>query len=592
MRDAATDFAKNLFQNSVVSIGAAAVALALAAGPADAKAQKKPPEQGVPGSDNGEPVTLVISTGQQKIDVYRGMTLLTSSQVSTGTAAHPTFLGVFSIIEKQRWHHSNIYSGAPMPWMNRITWSGTALHAGVVPDYPASHGCIRLLYSFAPKLYQITKVGDGVVITRDRPAPTPIEHPALFQPLPPPPPSITEKEKAQPHERATELLRPLGAPNSAIILAKAELAEDDINAAPAPKPVAEQHAMSDAPDAGDAGHPVAVKDDEPYRAHAVADATGGMTGTAHATRADASAPAKPEAKTTAPEVTSPPSPSAPLPASTAAASAAQPKPAALAQAGPAPKIEAGVEAAAIQAAKAGSNAPLRILVTRRTQRDQIVGVQKILASMGYLPMMNFDGTIGKPTVGAIKAFQKANGVLETGAFTDDLVKKVYEVAGQREPPAGHLWVRQDLSRMFDTPITLKDPQAPLGTHVYTALKFAPSDTKAQWMTITLVDTGQDPLDRIEIPDDVRQKISERLTSGSSLIVADNTINTAGLPKGGDFVVLSNYSVAKGNSNNNLVAKGGSAVSDHTTVAKPKKKRQARRYYRSNTPRYYSPFWIR
>src|SRR4029079_11390271 len=69
-------------------------------------------------------------------------------------------------------------------WMNRITWSGTALHAGVVPGYPASHGCIRLLYSFAPKLFHITTVGDNVIVSRGRPVPTLIEHQALFQPLP------------------------------------------------------------------------------------------------------------------------------------------------------------------------------------------------------------------------------------------------------------------------------------------------------------------------------------------------------------------------------------------------------------------------
>ena len=73
-----------------------------------------------------------------------------------------------------------------MPLMNRITWSGTALHAGVVPGYPASHGCIRLPFSFAPKLFQITTVGDNVIVARDRPVPQLIDHPALFQPLPPP----------------------------------------------------------------------------------------------------------------------------------------------------------------------------------------------------------------------------------------------------------------------------------------------------------------------------------------------------------------------------------------------------------------------
>ena len=70
--------------------------------------------------------------------------------------------------------------------MNRLTWSGTAMHAGIVPGYPASHGCIRLTYAFAPKFFQMSSVGDNVITSRGRPKPTPIEHGALFQPLPPP----------------------------------------------------------------------------------------------------------------------------------------------------------------------------------------------------------------------------------------------------------------------------------------------------------------------------------------------------------------------------------------------------------------------
>ena len=143
--------------------------------------------------DKHEPMIVVVSVGQQKVDVYRGTTLVTTSAVSTGTAEHPTFIGAFSILEKQRWHHSNMYSAAPMPWMNRITWSGTALHAGVVPGYPASHGCIRLTYAFAPKFFEMSSVGDNVIVSRGRPKPTPIEHSALFQPLPPPPlPTVGE----------------------------------------------------------------------------------------------------------------------------------------------------------------------------------------------------------------------------------------------------------------------------------------------------------------------------------------------------------------------------------------------------------------
>src|SRR5262249_37493399 len=93
------------------------------------------------------------------------------------------------------------------------------------------------------------------------------------------------------------------------------------------------------------------------------------------------------------------------------------------------KLMAGASAVAIQAAEPRSNAPLRILVTRRTQRDRMIAVQNILADLGYLDRQEFDGTFGKPTVTAIKAFQKANGMQETGALSDELVKKLYEVAG-------------------------------------------------------------------------------------------------------------------------------------------------------------------
>jgi len=210
------------------------------------------------------------------------------------------------------------------------------------------------------------------------------------------------------------------------------------------------------------------------------------------------------------------------------------------------KLNAGVDAAAVQAAEPRSGAPLRVLLTRRTQRDRIVGVQQILASMGYLPPQNFDGTMGKATIGAVKDFQKANGMRETGAFNDELVKKVYEVAGKGEPPAGHLYVRQDFDDVFDTAVSFRNAEEPLGTHVYVALNFAPGDTKINWVTLDVQDGAgaASPLDRLEIPDDVRQKISERLTPGSTFIVADTSINSANLPRGGDFVVLARSTGAK------------------------------------------------
>ena len=171
----------------MTGLGIASLLVALAA-PAEAKKNAKQPEklaEVITDPDNGEPLTLVVSLRDQQLDIYRGLTLIVKSKVSSGTATYPTKTGVFSILEKQRYHHSNMYSAAPMPWMQRLTWSGTALHAGVVPGYPASHGCIRLPFSFAPKLFQITTGGENVIVTGDRPVPKLVESPALFQPSDP-----------------------------------------------------------------------------------------------------------------------------------------------------------------------------------------------------------------------------------------------------------------------------------------------------------------------------------------------------------------------------------------------------------------------
>jgi L,D-transpeptidase catalytic domain len=132
------------------------------------------------------PLILAISVGNQRVTVYDNGTPIAVSQISTGVPGHPTPMGVFSVIQKQRWHHSNIYSGAPMPYMQRITWSGIALHAGVVPGHPASHGCIRLPERFAVRLWGLTKVGARVVITRGDSAPYEINHPRLAGLVKPP----------------------------------------------------------------------------------------------------------------------------------------------------------------------------------------------------------------------------------------------------------------------------------------------------------------------------------------------------------------------------------------------------------------------
>jgi hypothetical protein len=126
------------------------------------------------------PLQIIISVADQQISLYDNGALIARSSVSTGVQGHPTPLGVFSVISKERWHRSNIYSGAPMPYMQRITWSGIALHAGVVPGHPASHGCIRLTNDFAVRLWHLTKRGTRVIIARHDVRPVEIANSHLF----------------------------------------------------------------------------------------------------------------------------------------------------------------------------------------------------------------------------------------------------------------------------------------------------------------------------------------------------------------------------------------------------------------------------
>ena len=246
--DEATEVAKRALSLLSICLGAAALTAAVAVAPADAKKSKSAAvEDAVPNADADQPMTLIVSLRKQRVDVYRGMTLITSSQVSTGKPGHATKAGVFTILEKQRHHYSNMYGGAPMPWMNRITWSGTALHAGVVPGYPASHGCIRLPYSFAPKLFKITEVGVHVVVARDRVTPTLVDHPALFQPLPPPPPPTLVKQdgppRTPPMRRSSNDAGPAFGSRLPVVLAKAETIVPDAPAVAEAEPPRRSRSM-------------------------------------------------------------------------------------------------------------------------------------------------------------------------------------------------------------------------------------------------------------------------------------------------------------------------------------------------------------
>src|SRR5438067_520374 len=125
------------------------------------------------------PLIIAVSIDRQKVRIFDDNGVFAEAPVSTGMRGHPTPIGVFSVIQKHKFHHSNIYSGAPMPFMQRITWSGVAMHAGVLPGYAASHGCIRMPMAFAIKMWNWTKMGARVVVTPGEMTPASFSHPLL-----------------------------------------------------------------------------------------------------------------------------------------------------------------------------------------------------------------------------------------------------------------------------------------------------------------------------------------------------------------------------------------------------------------------------
>jgi hypothetical protein len=125
------------------------------------------------------PVAIIVSIPDQRVYVYRNGTRIAVSTCSTGKPGHDTPTGVFTILQKDKNHHSSTYNDAPMPNMNRLTWSGVALHAGKLPGYPASHGCVRLPLEFSKLLFTITHVGTAVIIADAHSQPMDVNHPGL-----------------------------------------------------------------------------------------------------------------------------------------------------------------------------------------------------------------------------------------------------------------------------------------------------------------------------------------------------------------------------------------------------------------------------
>jgi hypothetical protein len=454
-----------------------------------------------------QPVHLiVVSIPKQRISLYGAGGFHKQGAVSTGTAGFPTPTGVFSIIQKNRYHRSNIYSGAPMPFMQRITWSGVAMHEGVLPGYPASHGCIRLTHQFASELWGMTRMGVRVIVTPDDAQPAAIAHARLFVPnMTPAPAAVTDAERIKPSLVAMagdKTAEASAAPKDAVkLLSPLERAKIE-------KALMVVEAPAKAKAAKEAAEVSAVKASEANRAiRALREAEQALA--AARDRSEAAVKAVEQAKT---------------PEAAEKAKAAQ----SAAEAKVEEAAKAVTEAAAVEAAK----------------------TQEAFAAAQAAWDAEKESDVAAATARA--------GERATEPISVFVSKKT-----------GRVQVRQAWRTIHDAPATVKDTGPPLGTHVYMATEMVEDGKAMRWLSVTMPqpvpraetrqrgggygdrrrgqpepvaaspgqprETATGALDRIVITEETRKFIADRLWAGASLIVSEHGVSgEAG--KYTDFIV--------------------------------------------------------
>jgi hypothetical protein len=450
------------------------------------------------------PLLAVVSVARQRVAVYAQTGLIAQSAVSTGMPGYHTPTGVFSILQKRRYHESNIYSGAPMPFMQRLTWSGVALHAGVLPGYPASHGCIRLPHQFAVELWGMTRVGTRVVVAPDDPAVLPIEDARL--PVPRFAPGPTGDEP--PHEVAETP----GPELTAAVGLKVTDAEDEL---------ASRGVRLLAP----------LQRVKAARAFALRDA---------AAKAKAARLAAATAASTAAEANR--GESASRDAETALAMAQR-------------QLDA---AARIAAATAGTPAAERAGDALVAAREGLDEAQRA-ADAAWLKQAALRQEAAEAEAAAAQA---ADARHEAEAAVKDSERAAEPISIFVSRKAGRVFVRQAWAPIHDAPVRVLDGP-PLGTHVYVAMAASDDGAALRWLSVSLPspapaaqrlregrgqpasttaaaghehETAAAALARFELPQETRRFIADRLWAGATLIVSDYGVSGE-TGASTDFIVL-------------------------------------------------------
>jgi lipoprotein-anchoring transpeptidase ErfK/SrfK len=472
-------------------------------------------------------VYAIVSLADQHVTIYDSTGRIAQSRISTGMRGHPTPIGLFSIIGKERWHRSNIYSGAPMPFMQRITWSGVAMHLGVVPGYPASHGCIRLPDGFAQQFWGMTQIGNRVVVARRDT--TAVEISSTFLPVP----KLRPAPEVLPGSQQSALPSSTPVKLASISEASPINAETPPSPATAPKllnPIEYAKALKERALASKAAADQAAKDDLRAAQAAGVEAHQAGDDVNKAVTALRAAEAKLAALDAAAQTATAGAPPATPPDGTQAVrTRAAPSLAAMPGA-PAANAAAEAASATAEAAAQGDVDRARAALVEAQSRE------------------------ATKRQGAFAAVQICKDAVAAGELAANTAKE----AERRLKPAsvlfskkeGRVFIRQDRKEVYEAPISFKDPDRPIGTHLFIAVN-SDADGKVKWSAISVPSgstASDDPprqrsknhksadpapgpapqdytasaaLERVQVADNVRERIAELVWVGAQVIVTDN-----------------------------------------------------------------------
>jgi L,D-transpeptidase catalytic domain len=477
------------------------------------------------------PLIIAISIQHQHLKVFDVNGLFAEAPISTGMPGHATPMGVFSVLEKQRWHRSNIYSGAPMPYMQRITWSGVAMHEGVLPGYPASHGCIRMPGAFAVKMFSWTKRGARVIVVPGEISIEEFAHPKLIAHM------LEEQKPFASLAPANDTTR------EPTLIDKADDAKLELKLA----------TLADASGSNLALTRRAMGGDSKVADNAAPDTKTDATKSAP--------PAQPERSIVATDA-----PAMPTEEMAAVQTADQTIDTAAAM----------VEAAPVQIDApqvANDNLPASettATVGAKPAEPAATPKPELAAAPESKPNATRATTASAPASSAPSQTATADTPSQTATDPNDIPtvigpKRTGHVAVFISRKDRRLYVRQNFLPVFDVPITITDPDKPFGTFVFTARGDKDDTTALHWSVVAMPNatkklvampparpggkaksvvetslaeppsTAAEALDRITVPDWALQRVSEAIKPGGSLIISDRGLGDE-TGEGTDFIV--------------------------------------------------------